>query len=443
MIDWYLLIFIAFTLVILFLEKIGSHRTIYDYMNPGKEMGLSEGTYSLINQFISGATFLFPFILTEKGGLSSFFILSIVPFLLYFLLVKLTSSQERMNQLFPFQLDTSMKATPFYLLIFAFSSIGSILIHTSLIAIIFRDLFHLSPVLGVFLFLSFGFIIFGLGGNYGVNKIGTLISFAIFFVVSFTALTIYLRTGIGLVYEQFNYYFNGIFSGSFTENGLSFLTFLFIMLGHTITSFSFWSSINIVKSNHRLSALRFSIFSWTALSLAFAVLTIYIVVQTKALPLSQMMQMNGLLSHIIIYIVIAMLAIGTGHSLYSIVSLFLYAKSTQQTQLSSHQLLKQAYLVGIILSIMTGFAAVWLSPNIGAWLPYFVSFFSSAGVPFIFAYFKGSFHQKQYNLSVGLMGITGFWLSATIDNIWVIAPISALLSFVVQMIITRFKIFQT
>src|SRR5574342_286265 len=98
MIDWYLLIFIAFTLVILFLEKIGSHRTIYDYMNPGKEMGLSEGTYSLLTQFLSGAPFLFPFILTGKGGLFSFFILSTVPFLLYFSLVKLTSSQERLNQ---------------------------------------------------------------------------------------------------------------------------------------------------------------------------------------------------------------------------------------------------------------------------------------------------------------------------------------------------------
>lgn len=443
MIDWYLLIFIAFTLVILFIEKIGSHRTIYDYMNPGKEMGLSEGTYSLIIQFITGATFLFPFILTEKGGLSSFFILSIVPFLLYFLLVKLTSSQEWMNELFPFQLDSSMKATPFYLFIFAFSSLGSILIHTSLIAIIFRDLFQQPPILGVFLFLSFGFILFGLGGNYGVNKIGSLLIFAIFFIASFTALTIYLRTGIGLVYEQFNYYFNGVFSGSFTENGLSFLSFLFIMIGHTFTSFSFWSSMNIVKSNHRLSALRYSLFSWAALTLAFAVLTIFILVQTKALPLSQMMQMNSLLSHIFTYIVIAMLAIGTGHALYSIVSLFLYAKSSQQTRPSSHQLLKQAYLVGIILSIIIGFAAVWLSPNIGAWLPYFVSFFSSAGVPFIFAYFKGSFHQKQYNLSVGVMWITGLWLSATIDNIWVIAPISALLSLIVQMIISKFKIFQT
>lgn len=443
MIDWYLLIFIAFTLVILFLEKIGSHRTIYDYMNPGKEIGLSEGTYSLLTQFLSGATFLFPFILTEKGGLSSFFILSTVPFLLYFLLVKLTSSQERLNQVFPFQLDIPMKATPYYLLIFAFSSLGSFLIHTSLVAIIFRDLFHHSPILGVFLFLSFGFILFGLGGNYGVNKIGTLLSFSIFFVVSFTALTLYLRTGIGLVYEQFNYYLNGIFTGGFTGNGLFFLTFLFIMLGHTMTSFSFWSSINNVKSNHRLSALRFSLFSWAALSLAFAVLTIYIVVQSKALPLSQLVQINGLLSHIIIYIVIAMLAIGTGHSLYSLVSLFLYAKSRQQTQLGSHQLLKQAYLVGILLSIMTGFSAVWLSPNIKAWLPYFVSFFSSAGVPFIYAYFKGSFHQKQYNLIMGLMGITSLWMSASIDNIWVITPVSALLSFIVQMIVSRFKIFQT
>jgi hypothetical protein len=155
MIDWYVLLFIAFTLVILLIDKIGRYRSVHEFTNPGKEVGLGGGTYSLVIQYMTGATVLFPFILTVKGGLSSFFIFTVSSLILYLLLRKWIFSEEKMDVILHDQFHSPGKINTAVFLIFGFSSIGSILIQTSLIIILFRDFFHQSSYLAVFLFLIF------------------------------------------------------------------------------------------------------------------------------------------------------------------------------------------------------------------------------------------------------------------------------------------------
>ena len=147
MIDWYVLLFIAFTLVILLIDKIGKYRSIREFTNPEKEVGLGGGTYSLVIQYMTGATVFLPFILTVKGGLSSFFIFTSSSIILYLLLRKWTFSQRGIDDI----LDSPGKISTSTFLIFGFSSIGSILIQTSVIIILFRDFFHQSSYLGVFI----------------------------------------------------------------------------------------------------------------------------------------------------------------------------------------------------------------------------------------------------------------------------------------------------
>jgi hypothetical protein len=440
MIDWYILLFFAFSIVILFIDSIGSHRSIYEYV-AGKETSLSGGTYSLVIQYLTGATFLFPFILTEKGGLSSFFIFSLTPIFVSVLIEKLASSQDRLNRFFPFQPLSQNKVNPYFIFLFGFAALGNIMIQTSLIAILFRDLFQSPPFLGVILFLSFSFILFGLGGWIGVNKVGTLLLFAVLFSISFTVLTLYLRTGIGAIQAQFSTRFEGLFNGSSSENILYLLTFLLVMVGQTFTSFYFWESLQNVKPKHRNSSVRYSAFTWAALLLAFAVLSIYWLVQgghTDPLKVAgEIIQATSSVSHILIFTTIAILSVGTGHALYSVISMFLYLKSNHGGRSPSHQLIKQAYLFGLMICIVIGIAAVRFSGSFSDWLPYFISFFASAGVPFIFASFQRDFSYKHFILTLGLMSIAGPLLSTFLTNFWVLAPLSALLSFVFHLIFVK------
>lgn len=444
MIDWYVLLFIAFTLVILLIDKIGSHRSVHDFTNAGKEVGLSGGTYSLVIQYMTGVTVLVPFILTVRGGLLSFFIFTVSSFILYLLLRKWTISQEKINEILPDQSDSPDKINAAAFLIFGFSSIGSILIQISMVDILFRDFFHQTSYLGVFLFLVFSYVLFGLGGKLGVTRVGSLILIGVLFTISFTVLTLYLRTGINAVYDRLITNFEGIFSGSILKNSSYFLTFILVMAGQTFTSFYFWKTVKTVKPNHRLSALRYSSFSWTALLLSYTAFTMYLLSQIQAFSsiqlLESVIQSNTILSHIFIYTGISMLAVGTGQSLYSIVSLFLYIVSARQIQGSSpNRILKTGYFFGMIMMVMLGLAGVILSGSFVKWLPYFMSFYAAAAIPFFYVYVRDQFSLKHYSITVPLMTIASVFLNMTITDRWMVVPVTAVITLLLHMLVTRLR----
>ncbi|MFT9596515.1 hypothetical protein [Mesobacillus sp.] len=444
MIDWYFLLFIAFTLVILLIDKIGSHRSVHEFTNAGKEVGLSGGTYSLVIQYMTGATVLIPFILTVKGGLSSFFIFTISSFILYLILKKWTVSLEKIDGILPDQFNSPGKFNTATILIFGFSSIGSILIQTSLIVILFRDFFQQPSYLGVFLFLIFSYVLFGLGGKMGVTRVGSLILIGVLFTMSFTVLTLYLRTGTDAVYQRLITSFEGIFSGSIWENSSYFVSFILVMAGQTFTSFYFWESVKTTKPNHRLSALRYSSFSWTALLLSYTAFTMYLLSQTQISSsiqlLESVIQSNTIIAHIFIYTGISILAVGTGHSLYSIVSLFLYILTVRKTQESSpSRILKTGYFFGMIMIVILGLAGVLLSDSFEKWLPYFMSFFTAAAIPFFYIYVKDQFSIKHFSLTVGLMSLISFVLNITITDRLIIVPLTAVITLVLHMLVTKFK----
>ncbi|KIY20938.1 MULTISPECIES: hypothetical protein [Mesobacillus] len=441
MVDWYILLFIAFTLVILFIDKIGSHRSVYEYTNK-KEVGLSGGTFSLVIPYMTGPTFLLPFFFTLKGGASSFFIFIVTPLIMYSILRNMINSQERIANILPDQI-TGGKENVITFLIFGISSIGSILIQTALMAMLFKAFFHQPAILGVFLLLTFSYVLFGLGGREGVNRVGSLLLMGILFVSSFTVLTLYLQTGTGGVYQQIVKTYDGIFNGSLGANILYFLTFILVMSGQIFTSYYFWESVQAIRPNHRISALKYSSFSWAALLLSFTGFSIYLIAHTDTFSALQLMeavtQSNSIMSHIFIYASISMLAVGIGHSLYSMLALYLRILAAMQTQRSSHHTLKQTYLFGLILMFFIGMAGINLSASFTEWLPYFVSFFSSAAVPFFYVLVQKRFSRRHFALTVGMMSMAGFPISSMINEIWLVAPAAAVLTFVVHMIGSKFN----
>jgi hypothetical protein len=443
MIDWYLLLFIAFTLVMVTIEKTGNHRNSYEYIVLGKNRGLSEGTYSLLIQFITGATFLFPLFLTDTFRFSSVLVMIVGALLVYIFLVNIINNEEIKHLiLFPVQSSAESSSKPLFLFVFAFSNLGSIFIQTSLVAFLFQDLFKQSSFLGLSLYLGFCFLYFGLGGIFGVHRIGSILLYLSYFILSFTTLTLFLRSGIGTIFSRYQQQFSSLMGGSILEVFLCFSTFFLVMVGQICTSYYFWQSIHSVKENHRRSALRYSLFAWGALLLAFVVLTIFLSVRIGAPNLSGLLttftQIEPFFLLIITFLLLTLLVVGVGHNLYSIVSLFLMFRTQPKQKGSSFQMVKQAYLIGIVVCLLVGLVSAHYYENLTMWVPYYISFFASAGVPFLFVYVTGEFRGKAAFYTMVLMSIIAIELIQFLQNIWLIAPVSSGIAFIIHLLIRRF-----
>jgi len=438
MIDWYTLLFFAFVLLFIILEKINSHRTPYHFIVEGQQIGLSGGTYSLLIQFMTGTTFLFPLFLTIEFQLLSVILLLLEAILLYFLLIKIKANVDIMGAF----LD--LKKKPFLIWIFALANLGNLFLQTGLIAYLFQNLYHQALGIGIGLFLAFCFVYFGLGGYYGLNRIGSILLYGSFFILSFTTLILFLRSGMDIIFEKYMNRYSTFSTGGILNAAFCFVTFSLVMIGQTCTSFYFWSSLSSIKENHRVSALRYSLFSWGAFLLAIVVITINFLVRMNPFvdPLDLAKMMNPVFLHVITYILFMLLVTGVGNNLYSIVSLFFILKMerTDSVEDRSNKLIKQGYLLGLVLCLVIGVIVATIYQNFVTWIPFFLSFFASAGIPFLFATLTGQLREKAAFITVMLMVIVDLGLIKLIENLWLIAPISGLIAFIIYALIQKFKI---
>ena len=75
--------------------------------------------------------------------------------------------------------------------------------------------------------------------------------------------------------------------------------------------------------------------------------------------------------------------------------------------------------------VLLGLAGVLLAGSFETWLPYFMSFFASAAIPFFYIYLKGQFSLKHFSLTVGLMSIAGLSLNMTVTDMYMVVPVTA------------------
>ena len=93
----------------------------------------------------------------------------------------------------------------------------------------------------------------------------------------------------------------------------------------------------------------------------------------------------------------------------------------------------------MIMLVILGLAGVLLASSFERWLPYFMSFFTAAAIPFFYIYVKGQFSLKHFTLTVGMMSIAGLALNMAITDRWMIVPVTAVLTFVIHMLVTKIK----
>lgn len=425
MIDWYFILFIAFGLVIIYIEKIGEHQSINHYILFNREAGLSDGSYALTIQFITGGTVFLPIYLTDQFKLSSFFIILISALILYLMLKKVTANEELRRTLTLSDPSLLSNGKIYFIIIFAFSNLGVFFIQLSLLSILFGQIFQTSLGVGITLFLSFSFIFFGLGGSYGLRYIGSKLFFSLYIVTVLIGLTLYMRTGIEPIYYQFYSHFSVIFDNSLSHIILAIFTFIFMIFGQTTTNLYFWESIHSVKSNHRLSVLRLSMISWSALMLLYIALTIYMLAKYDPRGFFQILQaihqVDSLILNLFTVISISAIMLGVGTSIYSLNSLFLYVFNMGKRKKSSISMIRRAYLFSLVISILIGIMAILFYHKMGYWLPFFIGFFSAAGVPFLFMKLEKKFQSRRYFYTMTFMTVISISACYLISDIWLIS----------------------
>lgn len=417
MIDWYILLFIGFFVLILFIEKIGAHRSIHEYMVTSRELGLSAGTYGISLQFISGVTVAVPILSMQAFQLTTFPILIICTYGLYLLLNNIMT-KEKVKQV------TDAKGNS-HLWFFAFSSMASLFVQFTILAYFLLDVLSVG---GIAIFISFCFVFFGLGGSYGVRKIGSTIFYAIFLVGVIVTLFLYLGEGVQTIYTKYQ---GEMFSGNIADVIFASMTFVLVVFGQACTNLTFWQTASAVKSNHRVTVLRLSTFIWIAFMLSIFSFSFFLFVQNQAVK-----QMNQVIIHIIIFIVLGALAIGIGTSLFSLISVFLKIKSRDRTNHYAYRLLRHGYLIGVIACSVLGLLAIFLSESMSAWLPFFLGFFGAAGCPFIIG---RTFRAKNVTLIMVVMTLVSIGLTIWMEEIWLVAPIAALICCFVLFILEKYK----
>ncbi|GAA0486362.1 hypothetical protein GCM10008986_09680 [Salinibacillus aidingensis] len=441
MIDWYFILFIAFGLLIVYIEKIGEHQSVNHYILFNRDAGLSEGSYALIIQFVTGGVFYLPIYITNQIQLSSFFAFVISACAIYFLLVKVTENENNKKVLSLTDKNVTNDFSLYILIVFGLSNFISLLVELSILGFLFDEVFKTSLLVGFLLFLSFVFSYFGLGGYYGVRYIGSKIFFCIYIIGVFIGLTVYMRTGIENVYEHINRNFASILDGSFIDITLITFTIIMTIFGQVCTSFYFWRSIQSIKSNHRLTALKLSIFSWSALLLLFFVLSVYLFAVSGSKGVFSFFtiisQMNGPFLSLLTILFLASITLGVSTQLYSIISIFLFILKSRTYNWTAYRLLRMGYFFGMMVTFLSGVLVMFTYKITGEWISLAIAFYSSVGIPMFLMNVKRRSHLKLYFYTTSLMIGFSILLSKWISDIWLVSPIVVIVTSMIWVVFIK------
>lgn len=440
--DMYFFLFIAFTILIFHIESMLKTRGVSEFLFSPKELGLSDGTYALAVQSLSFVTILFPFFWIKNFDLNAFFMLVIGLFVIYSIIHRLLFD-ERLRFI---SLEKSMKnegqseirlKSIFYIS----SNFLHIFVHLLIVSYLCSFFYPTQHLLSFSLFTIFTFSFFGLGGVYSQQKINVSIFFILYFLLVSVILIFYLKFGTQTVLEKYQSYHLQLFQFNFLQQIQSIVMFVLVTLGSFISNEQFFNSFQTINQKHRLSAVRFSSFSVSALYFAMAVLTIFYVGQFENLSIQELIEKHPFTLQIIVLIALSIMSIGMGHSFFSMVKGIIIAIDGGKNSFSKRhvQKLYGTELIGII--VLSIFAFLFTN-SIQLWLNIWIVVISSIAVSFILflTHRKGSEHEA-ITASIISMVIGGIVAIVYIDTMKALA-ITIILSLISYMGVVKFKIFK-
>ena len=439
--DTYFFLFIAFTILIFHIESMLKTRGVSEFLFRTKELGLSDGTYALAVQSLSFVTILFPFFWIKNFDLNAFFMLVIGLFVIYSIIHRLLFDERVRFITFEKSIKNEGPSEIRLKSIFYISSnILHVFVHLLIVSYLCSFFYPTQHLLSFSLFTIFTFSFFGLGGAYSQQKINVLIFFILYFLLVSVIFIFYLKFGTQTVLENYQSNHLQLFQFNFLQQIQSIVMFVLVTLGSIISNEQFFNSLQAINQKHRLSAVRFSSFSVSALYFAMAVLTIFYVGQFENLSAQELIEKHPLTIQIIVLITFSIMSIGIGHSFFSIVKGISVAIDGGKNSFSKRhiQTLYGTELIGII--VLSIFAFLNTS-SIQVWLNIWIVVISSIAVSFIF-FLTHRKRSENGAIKASIISMSIGWIVAIIyiDTMKALA-ITIIVSSVLHVGVVKFKIF--
>lgn len=389
MIDWYNVLFLGVSLIIFSLDIIADHRVPLAYFTAGRKLGIQKGTVLLCVSLFTEVSLLIPILIVYHAGLiKSLFFSAGILFVIYWLMIdfldQIEDSSEYQHSLFGFyqQRFTAVGFRIFWPLL-VFANTYGLILQLTIAHKLFSVRFSQSSISFVVIIVVFSLITAGLGGMLTIYKISNMLLILSGFALLFVPLYFFLKEGINQIFNQ--YFLFKYPENSFYQMFMWLITAILIIIGNFVTNLYQWEVLSAIKSNHRSSAIKLSIFCSASVPVAIIIYSVYILSKYHPFTISQYVaELMNSSNNVIVFMIVVVWITGCINSLtisfFSLVFIFFYSFSKKRNIFERIKV-KQIYVIAIILSVCTLLIQLWIIKYMALLLILYVLFFISISLP--------------------------------------------------------------
>jgi hypothetical protein len=435
MIDWYVILFVAITLLIFYMKEFGEHPDSSRYIQDHVKVPVSAGTTQLLFRLMTGTFLFIPFYFTITYGYMAGFALVVSgSFVLYVfstqveeLSGKITIIEDRYQ--FLKSKFTKKGLIAFYGLMMVAAAEG-LIISTMLAHEFLKQAFGISSFMAAMPILFFSFIFAGMGGIRGMRKIGTWLIMMFFIGISVIPLSAFLINGAKPIYITL--YAENSTNLDIKHLLIGALLFMPVIAGHLMVYFFMSHDLMSIKRNRVRISIGLSSICWSSIPLAISLIVLYLLAITGSKTTAGLLaglqeHMPVLLVYILVFVVLSSLATGIGLSLYKMSSMIL-------TIYKGKAAVQRGYLFSLLLcaipiALLKGFSGILELSII-----FYANLFASLGFP-IWLTIKAKIRWgADFGLVLFLSVLMGSWIS--FKNDWMIGvPVSIGLSSLIALVL--------
>jgi hypothetical protein len=353
MIDWYVILFVAITLIIFHMKEFGEHPEPARYIQDRTTIPVSAGAMQLLFRLMTGSYLFIPFYFTISYGYLSGFSLALGGVIV---LVSFSSLAGKLSSKIPsteykqsfLEARFSKKGLYAFYCLMMIAAAEGLIVSTLLAVEFFRRVFAFSPYMTAIPLLAFSFIFAGMGGIRGVRIIGTWLIMIFFTGITILPLSAFLINGAKPIYTAL--YANH--SINHDAWGLLIGVFLFmpVLAGHLLSYFISSNDLISIKSSRVKIAVGLGSISWSAIPLALSSIVIYLFAITSSRSATGLLaglheNMHVLPVYVLVFAALSSFVIGIGLSLYTMTS-FLF------TLFPGKIAIQKGYLFSLILCLI-------------------------------------------------------------------------------------------
>jgi hypothetical protein len=419
MMDWYVILFVAITLLIFYMKEFGEHPDSAGYIKDRAIVPVSTGTMQMLFRLMTGTFLFIPFYFTVSFGYMAGLALALSGGIVMYMFStrveelsgKVTLIENRHDFLKSKFSEKGLIA--FYGLMLIAAAEG-LIISTLLAYEFLKQAFEISSIIAAMPILFFSFIFAGMGGIRGMRKIGTWLIMMFFIGISVIPLSAFLINGAKPIYITL--YAENSNNLDIKHLLIGALLFMPVIAGHLMVYLLMSHDLMSIKRNRVRISIGLSSICWSSIPLAISLIVLYLLAITGSKTTAGLLaglqeHMPVFLVYILVFVVLSSLATGIGLSLFRMSSMLL-------TVYKGKAAVQRGYLFSMLLCAIPIVLLKILPEALELSIIFYTNLFAALGFP-IWLTIKSKIRwSADFGLSVFLSVLMGSWISLKHD--WMI-----------------------